>query len=214
MDQGHDADAADRLANAARMYRAAQYRMGEALTTSGRARLELRAGRIDEAIALLDDARTRFTALGATNFVLDTDVRLVEALVFAVRSEEALRLADATRSALDRFADLAVVPVTLDRLAAAALAQLGRKGEARELLAHALQQARSSGVLFEVLSVLALQQRLEGARCTPCAAGTTEMDALQQKLGVVRVFGPPLAGLVPDPSTSAPTPAVELTTGG
>jgi hypothetical protein len=156
------------------------------MTTSGLSRLELRAGRVDDAIAMLTDALAEFTALGATSYVLDTHVRRVECLLYARQPDAAIELATAVeRDVAD--AAVPVLPLTLARFHGVALLQRGDRAAAIAKLRVAVAEARRCGVDYEVARSLQVM----------VAAGSTHVDRneiaeILRRLGVVG--SPPLPG--------------------
>ena len=153
-DQGRYEDARPLLEESRRAFGAARYEVGIAIATSGLSRLDVRSGSFADADRRLDEAEGRFRNMRAGHYVADTLVRQVECLVFERRPEEALATAETADAELKALGHPAVLPITLCRLRAHALAQLGRSSDALEEIRRAVELARRDGVSYEIAACL------------------------------------------------------------
>jgi tetratricopeptide (TPR) repeat protein len=174
-DQGRLEEAEERLRRARRVWSGTEDDQGVAFTSLLLGRLAARAGREEDARELLEGVAETFRRLGIPGDAALADAYLAEARLLAGAGAEALALAD---RALE---DPAAPRATLLRVRGAALALLGREGEARAALDDALEEARAGEEAFETALVL---DAMLAAGCAPAdAAG--ERDALFDGLGVV-----------------------------
>jgi hypothetical protein len=90
------------------VWAAAGYEIGVALATSNLGRAAARAGRHDEALALLEEAVERFERIGAEGYVDETHARVAECLVLAGRPSDAVSVAEETLARVRREAPLSV----------------------------------------------------------------------------------------------------------
>ena len=159
-------------------------------------RLAARAGRFDEARAMLTEARETYDRAGERGEVLLTEAKLAECLMLEGESEAALALAS---SALDRVSTIeavyAVVPA-LARVQGCALAQLGRLDDASRALAESLESARANGVPYEVGLTLDALVRLGPSVCEPVDEFALERDEIFATLHVVATPEIPLYSAV------------------
>jgi predicted ATPase len=180
-DQGLLAEATDLFDAALRVWRAAEYGAGVALATSNLGRAAARAGRFDEAHALLDDALDRFQALGAEQFVVEAEVRLAECLVFEGRHKDAAK-------AVERLlaADASTYIATLERLAGYAVIQSRAPfARAKPHFEASLDAAAGAEAPYEAaLTLLAVAQTGGEA--------SAEADEILSRLGVVATPTVPL----------------------
>jgi tetratricopeptide (TPR) repeat protein len=140
--QGRYAEAADLLPDVVRIARAVEDDELVALALRETARSVAGSGDVDRAIALLDDARERFEALGEPSEVWGTDLVLVEVLQQAGRS-----------AAAGERLDVLAVPdgphAAFHRLVAARHLAEGRPDEARGLLRAGLAVAEEQADRLE-----------------------------------------------------------------
>ncbi len=188
-DQGRYDEARALLDSSRRAFRASRYEVGIAITISGLSRLEVRARRFAEAHVLLDDAEARFRALLAHLYVADTLVRQTECLVFEGRAEEAMTAADAASAALDAIGHPAVLPITLARLRACALAQLGYPADTIAEIDRALALAVGDGVDYEIAACISVRASLADDSDPALLA---DRDAIVERLGIVEMPAVPL----------------------
>jgi class 3 adenylate cyclase/tetratricopeptide (TPR) repeat protein len=190
-DQGHYDAANEILLEARRVFRAASYQWGIAITASGLSRIALRTHDLAGAGRLLDEAIALFAELGSRAYGLDAQVRRVEWLVFAGRPEEAIELADALAVDIAReeaqTGPVGALPVTLDRFRAWALLAQDRADEARACCESVRARAAANGFVFEeamALHTAALVASLLGTDATALRAAA---DGHLKMLHVVAV---------------------------
>ncbi len=180
------------------LWRASRYRylLGGCLWLLGR--VSLRAGRIDEAIARLTEARTHFQHVKREEEVLDVDARLAECSLFNGDGEAGLA---AVNDALDRAraskAGTKAISL-LERVRGHALLQQGDYAGARQALEAGLAAARARNDLQETtltLCSLIEAHRREGR--APPAEVVAESEALVARLKI-RVLPP-----IPPPARQA-----------
>ena len=188
-DQGRIDEAAVILDEVERALRAAQYPLGIAITTSGRARIALRRGDAISAGELLDAARTAFVDLDARHMVIDTDVRRVEHLVWAGRADEAERLADDVELELDEAGPVAILPATLARLRGWARLFVGDSTGARLRFHQAYASAGDEHFDYEVVLAIDALAAADGALIDGIDAGL--QTAILGKLAVIAIPRPP-----------------------
>ena len=132
------------------------------------------SGGLDRALPVLQDARDRFEALGATSEVSATDVAAAEIQQNAARWS-------AARQALDVVGEPDKPHPALHRLLGRQLRVEGRRDEARALLETALETAEQQDDLLEEGRILAELAHLTGAESMERRA-----SQLFDSLGVVR----------------------------
>lgn len=176
-DQGRLDEALERFHDARRVWRGAGYAVGIALATSNIARAHVRGGDTAPAFAMLDDALGAFRGIGASAYALETQGRIVEALLVDKQSEEAVDVVERTIAAADVVGERAVLAAWLERLAGCAWFRLGESGIARTRLEASLDAAEKGGVDYERASTLEALAALDG-EVSPQAA------AIYERLGV------------------------------
>jgi tetratricopeptide (TPR) repeat protein len=172
--------------------------IAEAVSLLGRH--EARVGNHAEARELLAEARALYEEGGDDFDLLTTDVRLVECLVLEGTPDEALRIAKRALADAEDVAGVSVLVAALHRHRGWALAQSGRREEARAAFAESLATARAGGENYGLISndyevaltldALARLERLEGNDAGGLEA---ERDETLTRLGVVRLPEPPAA---------------------
>ncbi|MAT06182.1 MAG: hypothetical protein CL424_14175 [Acidimicrobiaceae bacterium] len=187
-DQGVIDEAAAMLESVERTLRAARYQLGIAITTSGRARLALRRGELEVAGELLTLARSSFVELDARHFVVDTDVRRVEHLVWSEQGDEAERLADQVAHDLVEYGSVAVLPATLARLRGWAAMLRHDQERAWDCFEEALELSSAESFDYEV--ALALDALVE-TRHGRANDDARRRDQLLRQLGVIVTPRPP-----------------------
>jgi tetratricopeptide (TPR) repeat protein len=160
-----------------------------------------RVGNLDEARALLEEARELYAAEADEVELLTTDARVVEALVLAGAGEEALAMIAEALERAETTPGVSVVVANLHRLRAWGLMQAGDLEGAREALDESLRLARLEDENFGIRSAdyevgltLSAVVRLRALTGEPGAEFEAERDAIFQRLGVVKVPEPPLPG--------------------
>jgi class 3 adenylate cyclase/tetratricopeptide (TPR) repeat protein len=182
-DQGRNADARELLEEARRVWRAADYRIGVAITTSGLARLDLRDGDVDRGGEGIRRALAEFRELGSESYIADSLVRIVE---WSLHTGEPRLIESAiteARDALDHIGDVQLLPIVLHRFESVAAAIEGDIERATETAAEADGMARAYPAEYEVGAALDLRIRLAGSDADP--AWSAERDAIAERLAVV-----------------------------
>jgi tetratricopeptide (TPR) repeat protein len=159
-------------------WRGARYPVGIALATSNLGRLAARRGQVDSALGSLQAARDGFEAIRASAFVLETKLRMAEALVFAGRPHDALT---AIAGVIDRLGPgTEVLQAAVHRVHGYALLQSGQREQALAELEDSLRTARAASAEYE--AALTLEALAEAAADASAAA---EARAILERLGVV-----------------------------
>ena len=184
-DRGELDEAQALLLDTLPIWRASRYRylLGGCLWLLGR--VSLRAGRIDEARAGLEEARALFVAVKREEETLDVDARLAECQVFAGDPDAGLAAAaDAlARARASKVGGKAVS--VLERVRGHALLRKGDCVGAREAIEASLAAARARKDLQE--TALALQSLRAAYLCAganPPAEIVAEGDALVARLAI------------------------------
>ena len=184
-DRGDPAEAERMLRDTLPLWKASKYRylLGACLGLLGRA--VLRAGRTDEALARLEEAKACFRHVGADQDILDVDARIAECRLVAGDADGALALADETLARARNGHGVATVVPVLERVRGCALFRTGDAAGARKALQASLDAARTRRDLFEILLTLRSQielDRLEGVEADGAAAD--ESCALFERLNL------------------------------
>lgn len=157
-DQGALAGAETLFRDALRVWRGSNFRIGDGVATSNLGRVATRSGRYDEARALFAEAARIFDSIGAASFRADVDAREAERLLFAGAPAHALLLADDVCARFERSGTATPAVITMaHRIAACALAHLGRFDEGLRRLDHATEVAEGASAEYEL--ALALEAR-------------------------------------------------------
>ena len=190
-DQGRLDEAAAILDDVERALRAAQYPLGIATTTSGRARIALRRGEFERSGELLELARALFVDLDARHMVVDTDVRRVEQLVWAACAEQAEQLVEQVEHDLADVGPVAVLPATLMRLRGWEALLVGDSEHAHDRFRRGLELAQTDAFDYEV--ALALDALIVTGSTTVTDAERRRLVQLVSDLDIVRAPKPPWA---------------------
>jgi tetratricopeptide (TPR) repeat protein len=195
-DRGELAQAEELLLDTLPVWRASKYRylLGGCLWLLGR--VSLRAGRIDEALSRLEEARALFVGMKREEEVLDVDGRTAQCRVFAGDTDGALALVDDALARARASKAGAKAISLLERVRGQALLHKGDLAGARAAQEAGLAATRARHDLHETM--LALHSLLDVYRHggeQPPSALSTEFESLVAQLRI-RVL-PPL-----------PTPAV------
>jgi len=186
-DQGHLAQAEPLLRDALRVWRASSAPSFIAFGHSQLGRLAARAGRYDEALRLLAEARESYVADGEQAEVVETDARVAECLLLAGRPGEALDAVDRVLAEVPpgRRAELGQLAL-LQRVRALALGAQGRRGDALAGLEQSVATARTRGATYDLAWGLRALRDLHASAGTPAPDGVAEEQAaLFARLGVV-----------------------------
>jgi tetratricopeptide (TPR) repeat protein len=145
-----------------------------------------RAGLVDEAVAVLDEAERGFVSMGATPDAAEVQVLRAESHVLC--REPGAALAELERAAATD-ADAASAPLAL-RVRAYAQAQLGERDAALATFDQAVAAAREGEGAFELFESIVGRARLE-PNGSPQAL-LEESRGIVIQLGIVAVTCPPL----------------------
>jgi len=148
-------------------------------------RLSLRAGRTDEALARLAEAKELLGKAGADHEVLDVDARVAECQLFKNDPESALALADSLLAKDDASGTIARIAPQLNRVRGYAMLMQADPFGAREAFDQGLAVARERNDQFEVvlnLSALIELDKLEGVE--PAQEVVDEQRAAIAKLKI------------------------------
>jgi tetratricopeptide (TPR) repeat protein len=191
-DQGYLDEAAQLLADAQQVWRAAAAPSFVAFGKSQLGRLAARRGQFDEAFELLNSARADYVADGEQAEVLETDARLAQCLLLQGSFAQALATADATLAVTSSGgAVLPQVPL-LQRIRGVALARLGEVDAAFEAFEASLASARERRARHEIAWTLhAIASARPAAGLSPIDDDLrAERDLLFTQLGIVAVAMP------------------------
>ncbi len=191
-DQGLLVEAEGQLRGSLRILKAAGDGLayGDCLAVLGRTLL--RAGRPEESLILLEEARAVFSGIGAQSEVVGTDARIAECRVSMGESEVALELSTAALSNASLSEAGPDSPLLL-RAKGYALGQLGDLAGARAAFEESLRAGRTRGADHEVvltLHGLIRLQRIQGEEVDPEMQG--EIRSLLERLHLVAVPVVPL----------------------
>jgi tetratricopeptide (TPR) repeat protein len=159
-------------------------------------RVAFRSGRYDEALEILQRARSENHEIGDQPEELESDVRIAECLAMTGRPEEALELASDALVRSEALGGPATAP--LQRVRGFVLLQLGRLSEAREALRESLAGARDREAEYEealALQALALAAAIEASPDVHELEG--EYRAIFDRLGVVSPPAMPFPAAAP-----------------
>jgi class 3 adenylate cyclase/tetratricopeptide (TPR) repeat protein len=185
-DQGRWLEAEVMFRDALRVWRAAGVDVLVAYVLGNLGRVAARTGRAEEALSLLQEARSMFVVAGYASQVLETDARIVEAYVLEGRSSVALALADELIAADEQAEGSSAQAPMLLRLRGYTLIQQGRYAEAREAFVGSLGLARERGAGHEVAFTLAGLWDLAAAEGeVPDRELESERKELFAKLGIM-----------------------------
>ena len=191
-DQGYLDEAAQLLADAQQVWRAAAAPSFVAFGKSQLGRLAARRGQFDEAFELLNSARADYVADGEQAEVLETDARLAQCLLLQGSFAQALAAADATLAVTSSGgAVLPQVPL-LQRIRGVALVRLGEVDAAFDAFEASLASARERRARHEIAWTLhAMASARPAAGLSPIDDDLrAERDLLFTQLGIVAVAMP------------------------
>ena len=191
LEQGRLAEADRACTEALRVWQAAGHLWGMAYARLLAGRIAARRGEFGPARSLLERARAGFADVGAADLVLETDVRLAEALVLQGKGAEVL--ATIVRLSTGQEGGSATRGPLIHRVRGYAQMQTGDLEGAGRALESSLGLARAADADHEVAAtLLALGQlgRLSGR--TPAPEIEIESRDLFSRLGVVAVPRVPL----------------------
>ena len=193
-DQGSLAGAEALFRDALRVWRGSNFRIGDGVATSNLGRVATRTGRFDDAKALFAEAAAIFDSIGAASFRADVDAREAERLLFSGAAAHALALANDVCSRFERSGTATPAVITMaHRIAACALAHLGRTGEGLRRLDHATEVAEGASAEYEL--ALALEARAHVLALSGDESGEAYAIAAGALLDRLGVESTPLARL-------------------
>ena len=181
-------EAEQRLRDALRVWRAANYALAIGITESNLGRVLARAGRGEEARELLAEARVTFTDLGNPAWAAEATSRIAESHVVAGEHREALETANAALDDARQSGAPPVLEAVIQRLIGYALVQGRRKEEGALHLERSLELARGLGADLEI--ALTLKAMADTGLAGADAAG--ESEEILGRLGVISVPRTPL----------------------
>jgi len=164
-DRGEWGEAEAALLETLPVWQASQHRYYLAGCLSFLGRVSLRKGRLDEALARLEEAKTGFLQVGAEQEVPPVDARIAECRVALGDANAALEMAQGMLARAGESTGVARVVPLLERVRAHALLLQGDLWGARDALEASLAAARERHSSFEAaLTMLSLCEvdRLEG----------------------------------------------------
>ncbi|NNL12548.1 MAG: hypothetical protein HKO82_02545, partial [Acidimicrobiia bacterium] len=160
-------------------FRAAGDRWMIGVSTSNLGRALTRAGNFEDGEHYLEEARDLLMEIGADQFVLDAESRLVESLLFQGRSRLVLRKLKELAPRVEMSQGTFELRSMLARLAGYAHLQLGHGAKARGQLDDALAIAREGDDSYQIgLTLEAIERNDAGAQ--------DERTAIFAQLGIVR----------------------------
>jgi tetratricopeptide (TPR) repeat protein len=200
--QGRLEEASSRLAQARRVFAAAGDVYVLALCRVLEGSIAAQAGAVDRAERILTSARGELARLGASEYVLDVDLRIVEVLLWRGRAGEALARARDCEHRATRLRVEGMYTRWARRLEAGALYQLGSHGEARALADELVADARTSEALADLaLCLLTVEAIAERGGAPVDDAALRERARLVEELDFATLPRLPLA-----PIGAAPAP--------
>ncbi|NNJ46314.1 MAG: tetratricopeptide repeat protein, partial [Acidimicrobiia bacterium] len=178
-DQGKWAEAEALFRQARNQFRAAGDRWMIGVSTSNLGRALTRSGNFEDGEHYLEEARDLLIEIGADQFVLDAESRLVESLLFQGRSRLVLRKLKELAPRVEMSQGTFELRSMLARLAGYAHLQLGHGAKARGQLDDALAIAREGDDSYQIgLTLEAIERNDAGAQ--------DERTAIFAQLGIVR----------------------------
>ena len=183
IDQGSLERAEPLVQSALRVFRSSGWREGQATATKLLGKLRSRSGRFDEALELLDAARSGFREVGASSELNETEAWIAECHLLRGENGGALSLATEALSQAEAAGGFQVA--TLKRVRAYALLRLDRTADARNAFAESLEAARARQVDYEVALSLEGLRRIDALEGAPKdKALEDELDAILERLEV------------------------------
>jgi tetratricopeptide (TPR) repeat protein len=192
--RGELVEAETQLLEVLRLWRASEYRYLEGICLMHLGEVCVSAGRYDEALVRLEEAKGHLQHVGAEGETLDVDARIAECRVFKEDPAAALELAGATLARVRASSGGERAVPLLERIRGYALLQQGDVAGARPALESSLASGRSRRDLFEVvLSMRALFElaSVEGVR--PPEELVAESDAIVSRLKIRSIPVPAIA---------------------
>lgn len=186
-DQGRWHDAITCFEDALSVFSRVGYPIGAALAIGNLGRAQARAGMVEPSVAELRKALGSFTSLNAAAFIVETRIRLVEALLLAGRGEDVTSELDRLVDEVDQGAGFPGSAAALERLRSWRERQRGDLAKATAAARAAVEFGERDGARFErALALHQLGDLVGDAQVV--AEARSELDSL----GVVRLPTLPL----------------------
>jgi tetratricopeptide (TPR) repeat protein len=185
IDRGELAEAEELLLETLPLWKASRHRyfLGYCLSCLGRA--SLRAGRFDEALKRLEEARAIFVHVGTESEVPPVDARIAECRVRMGDLDAALALVDGLLSRAGSSNAVATVTPLLKRVRAQALLQRGDLCGSRQELQAGLAAARARKDPLEIALTLLSLIEIDHLECVePPPDLVAESSALVESLKI------------------------------
>ena len=186
--RGQLEEAHELLETALRIYRAATFRIGEALVLGYLGHLAAEQGRFADAHQLFDEASRQLTELGSKSFLIEADARRAQAFALEGRHVEATALAADCLERMKETGETGTRAALLERLLAVAAVQGRRRDEAPPHFAESLRLGREAGADYEVARTLQVMAMTGFATDEEVA----EAEEIMDRLGVVSFPDVPL----------------------
>jgi class 3 adenylate cyclase/tetratricopeptide (TPR) repeat protein len=185
IDRGEYAQAEALLMETLPLWKAAQHRYFLAVCLFLLGRSSMRAGRLEEALRRLEEAKANFETLGAEEDVPSVLAAIAEWRLCNGDVDDALDLATTTLGRAGMSNGVARVAPTLKRIRAHALRNRGDPDAARAELKASLAAARARRDLFEILRSLMSCVELDRSHgVEPDAEIVAEAEALLERLRI------------------------------
>ncbi|MFO1303254.1 MAG: adenylate/guanylate cyclase domain-containing protein [Burkholderiales bacterium] len=173
-DRGEVTEADALLKEALPLWRSSKYRFFHGACLSLLGRVAMRDGRLDEASMRLQEAKSNFAHVGASQEAAAMDARLAECRLYAGDARGALELADATLSTAAAGEGVSAILPLLERVRGEALLRIGDDRAAHAAFTKGLETARARNDLYETLLLLIALIRVAERLGIPAPDGATE----------------------------------------
>jgi tetratricopeptide (TPR) repeat protein len=192
-ERGELEEAEARLRDSLRVWKAAGNRFMLGACFELLARVAARAGRLEDALGFLRDAKDAYVAVGAREDELGADAREAEFRVVMGAASEALALADVAAERAQAEEGEGLNGSLIARVRGYALAQLHRDEEARAAFEEGVRVARTREEPYDVaLSLIGLARLQRARQGTFDDAALEEASAIIERLGVIAVPAIPI----------------------
>lgn len=178
-DQGKWTQAEELFRQARNQFRAAGDRWMIGVSTSNLGRTLTRAGSFEEGERYLNEALELLMEIGADQFVLDAESRLIESLLFQGRSGLVLKRLTELAPRVEASQGTFELRSMLARLAGYANLQLGQPRKAAEVLEESLAVAREGNDRYQIGLTLEALERADGD-------ARTERNEIFARMGIVQ----------------------------
>jgi tetratricopeptide (TPR) repeat protein len=192
-EQGHLTRAQEQLAHARRVFAAAGNLFYVALCEVLEGSIAARAGDLNQAERLLEESRKALVRLGAEEYVLDADIRMVEVLLWRGLGDDAHRRAVECERQAVRLDQSGMYARWAGRLRAWALCSLGRSEDAVVLTKRLVEKAREMDDQVELMRCLLTLETIAERVGAPVGREVIEeRDRLVERLDFPRLPALPL----------------------